>query len=152
MAVTFEMLLECNNHELTVPASFLLFNNNYCTMLVLTWCCKSSIAKLASMGFCTGMSIHMVLKRGQSLEASFAYAALVGTFFRVWLHVTRQQISLWTGVVTIIAHMRLSYNLRFPVEYLNNLRLVIFSIRVDHATAFFIVIKIVHCNITTSGY
>lgn len=39
------------------------------------------------------MSVGVILKRGESFEATFTNAAFVWSFLRVRLHVTRQQIS-----------------------------------------------------------
>lgn len=72
------------------------------------------------MRFGASMSVDMILKRSQGLEAALADAAFVRSLLGVRLHVTRQQVPFRTGVVAVVAHVRLRHHLRFSVKYFDD--------------------------------
>lgn len=71
----------------------------------------------ASVRFDAGMRVDVILQRRQRLETPLADAALVRPFLGVRFHVARQQISFWTSVIAVVAHVRLRHHLRFARQY-----------------------------------
>ena len=66
---------------------------------------KGRLAILAPMRPDPSVSIHMVLEGSNCLESSFADTTFMGPFFRVRLHMSRQQIPFVTSVGTVVAVM-----------------------------------------------